>query len=178
MRRVPIYGLMAEFANPTDLVLAARRAHEAGYRRMDGYSPFPVEELSDAIGFHKDNVSLVVLIGGLVGGSIGYLMQWWISAISYPINVGGKPYHSWPAFIVVTFEMTVLFAGVAAVLGMLALNGLPMPYHPVFHSSRFAFATRDRFFFCIEARDPLFDRVQTMNFLRSLSPYDVAEIPY
>jgi hypothetical protein len=178
MRRVPIYGLMAEFANPTDLVLAARRAHEAGYRRMDGYSPFPVEELSDAIGFHKDNVSLVVLIGGLVGGSIGYLMQWWISAISYPINVGGKPYHSWPAFIVVTFEMTVLFAGVAAVLGMLALNGLPMPYHPVFHSSRFAFATRDRFFLCIEARDPLFDRVQTMNFLRSLSPYDVTEIPY
>jgi hypothetical protein len=178
MRRVPIYGLMAEFANPTDLVLAARRAHEAGYRRMDGYSPFPVEELSDAIGFHKDNVSLVVLIGGLVGGSIGYLMQWWISAISYPINVGGKPYHSWPAFIVVTFEMTVLFAGVAAVLGMLALNGLPMPYHPVFHSSRFAFATRDRFFLCIEARDPLFDRVQTMNFLRSLSPNDVAEIPY
>ena len=178
MRRVPIYGLMAEFANPTDLVLAARRAHEAGYRRMDGYSPFPVEELSDAIGFHKDNVSLVVLIGGLVGGSIGYLMQWWISAISYPINVGGKPYHSWPAFIVVTFEMTVLFAGVAAVLGMLALNGLPMPYHPVFHSPRFAFATRDRFFLCIEARDPLFDRVQTMNFLRSLSPYDVAEIPY
>jgi hypothetical protein len=145
---------------------------------MDGYSPFPVEELSDAIGFHKDNVSLVVLIGGLVGGSIGYLMQWWISAISYPINVGGKPYHSWPAFIVVTFEMTVLFAGVAAVLGMLALNGLPMPYHPVFHSSRFAFATRDRFFLCIEARDPLFDRVQTMNFLRSLSPYDVTEIPY
>jgi len=178
MRRVPIYGLMAEFANPTDLVLAARRANEAGYRRMDGYSPFPVEELSDAIGFHKDNVSLVVLIGGLVGGSIGYLMQWWISAISYPINVGGKPYHSWPAFIVVTFEMSVLFAGVAAVLGMLALNGLPMPYHPVFNSSRFAFATRDRFFLCIEARDPLFDRVQTMNFLRSLSPYDVTEIPY
>lgn len=178
MSRVPIYGLMAEFASPTELVLAARRAHEAGYRRMDGYSPFPVEELSDAIGFHKDNVSLVVLIGGLVGGLTGYLMQWWISAISYPINVGGKPYHSWPAFIVVTFEMTVLFAGVAAVLGMLALNGLPMPYHPVFHSSRFAFATRDRFFLCIEARDPLFDRVQTMNFLRSLSPYDLTEIPY
>ena len=178
MSRVPIYGLMAEFANPTDLVLAARRAHEAGYRRMDGYSPFPVEELSEAIGFHKDNVALVVLIGGLFGGSIGYLMQWWISAVSYPINVGGKPLHSWPAFIVVTFEMTILFAGVAAVLGMLALNGLPMPYHPVFHSSRFAFATRDRFFLCIEARDPLFDRVQTMAFLQSLSPYEVTEIPY
>ena len=178
MRRVPIYGLMAEFANPTDLVLAARRAHEAGYRRMDGYSPFPVEELSDAIGFHKDNVSLVVLIGGLVGGSIGYLMQWWISAISYPINVGGKPYHSWPAFIVVTFEMTVLFAGVAAVLGMLALNGLPMPYHPVFHSSRFAFATRDRFFLCIEATDPLFDRDRTSDFLESLQAREVSEVAH
>jgi hypothetical protein len=178
MSRTPIYGLMAEFSNPTDLVLAARRAHEVGYRRMDGYSPFPVEGLSDAIGFHKDNVALVVLIGGLFGGSIGYLMQWWISAVSYPLNVGGKPYHSWPAFIVVTFEMTVLFAGIAAVLGMLALNGLPMPYHPVFHSSRFAFATRDRFFLCIEAKDPQFDRVQTLSFLQSLNPYEVSEVPY
>ena len=177
MRRVPIYGLMAEFANPTDLVLAARRAHEAGYRRMDGYSPFPVEELSDAIGFHKDNVSLVVLIGGLVGGSIGYLMQWWISAISYPINVGGKPYHSWPAFIVVTFEMTVLFAGVAAVLGMLALNGLPQPYHPLFNLPRFQLASRDRFFVVIEATDPKFDLEVTRHFLEEMKPLAVMEVP-
>src|SRR6202040_885202 len=177
MKRTGTYGIMAEFDSVHTLLDAANRTREAGYQKIDAYSPFPVEGLAEAIGFHHDEVPLVVLIGGLIGGLTGYLMQYWISAVRYPINVGGKPYHSWPAFIVVTFEMTVLFAGVAAVLGMLALNGLPMPYHPVFHSSRFAFATRDRFFLCIEARDPLFDRVQTMNFLRSLSPYDVAEIP-
>src|SRR5919204_392168 len=139
MSLLPIYGLLAEFENPTDLVVAARQAHEEGYRRMDGYSPFPVEGLSDALGFERDYVPLVVLVGGVLGCAGGYLMQYWISAISYPLNVGGKPYQSWPAFIVVTFEMTVLCAGLAAVLGMLALNRLPMPYHPVFHSPRFEF---------------------------------------
>jgi hypothetical protein len=178
MTRPPIYGLLAEFDSPSELVAAARRAYEEGYRRMDGYSPFPVEELSEAIGFHRDNVSLVVLIGGIVGCVGGYLMQWWISAVSYPINVGGRPYHSWPAFIPVTFETTVLVAGVFAVLGMLALNGLPMPYHPVFHEPRFAFATRDRFFFAIEARDPKFDRIGTRRFLESLNPHAVTEVPY
>ncbi|HZR31283.1 MAG TPA: DUF3341 domain-containing protein [Terriglobales bacterium] len=178
MTRPPIYGMLAEFDSPSALVAAARRAYEEGYRRMDGYSPFPVEELSEAIGFHRDNVSLVVLIGGIVGCVGGYLMQWWISAVSYPINVGGRPYHSWPAFIPVTFEMTVLVAGLSAVLGMLALNGLPMPYHPVFHEPRFAFATRDRFFLAIEARDPKFDRIGTRRFLESLNPHAVTEVPY
>jgi hypothetical protein len=178
MSRPPIYGLLAEFAGPTELVLAAHRAHEAGYRKMDGYTPFPVEGLSEAIGFTKDRVPLVVLVGGILGGLSGYLMQYWISALSYPINVGGKPYHSWPAFIVVTFEMTVLFAGLAGVLGMLALNGLPMPYHPVFNVPRFAFATRDRFFLCIEASDPKFDRVETRRFLESLAARDIAEVPH
>src|SRR5881275_2271846 len=177
MRRVPIYGLMAEFANPTDLVLAARRAHEAGYRRMDGYSPFPVEELSEAIGFHRDNVPLVVLIGGIVGCVGGYLMQWWISAVSYPINVGGRPYHSWPAFIPVTFETTVLVAGVFAVLGMLALNGLPMPYHPVFNVPRFAFASKDRFFLIIFSSDPKYEPAETRRFLEGLNPRSIAEVP-
>jgi hypothetical protein len=178
MRRPPIYGVMAEFENPTALVLAAHRAHEAGYRKMDGYTPFPVEGLSEAIGFKKDRVALVVLIGGILGGLSGYLMQYWISVISYPVNVGGKPLHSWPAFIVVTFEMTVLFAGLAGVFGMLALNGLPMPYHPVFNVPRFAFATRDRFFLCIEATDPQFDRVETSRFLESLGGHEVAEVPH
>lgn len=178
MKRPPIHGLMAEFENPTELVLAAHRAHEAGYRRMDGYTPFPVEGLSEAIGFKKDRVALVVLIGGILGGLSGYLMQYWISVVSYPLNVGGKPLHSWPAFIVVTFEMTVLFAGLAGVFGMLALNGLPMPYHPVFNVPRFALATRDRFFLCIEARDPKFDRVETRRFLESLGGREIAEVPH
>ena len=178
MKRPPIHGLMAEFENATELVLAAHRAHEAGYRRMDGYTPFPVEGLSEAIGFKKDRVALVVLIGGILGGLSGYLMQYWISVVSYPLNVGGKPLHSWPAFIVVTFEMTVLFAGLAGVFGMLALNGLPMPYHPVFNVPRFALATRDRFFLCIEARDPKFDRVETRRFLESLGGREIAEVPH
>jgi hypothetical protein len=178
LKRPPIHGLMAEFDSATDLVQAAHRAHQAGYRRMDAYSPFPIEELSEAIGFHHTNVPLVVLIGGLLGGLSGFLMQYWISAINYPENIAGRPLNSWPAFIVVTFEMTILGAALFAVLGMLALNGLPMPYHPVFNVERFAFASKDRFFLCIEARDPRFDRKATEDFLRSLNPRDVTEVPH
>lgn len=178
MKRPPIHGLMAEFDNASDLVQAAHRAHQAGYRRMDAYSPFPIEELGEAIGFHHTNVPLGVLIGGLLGGLSGFLMQYWISAINYPVNVGGRPLNSWPAFIVVTFEMTILGAALFAVLGMLALNGLPMPYHPVFNVERFAFASKDRFFLCIEARDPKFDRQATEDFLRALNPRGVTEVPH
>ena len=178
MKRPAIHGLMAEFDNPTDLVKAAHRAHEAGYRRMDAYSPFPIEELGDAIGFHHTHVPLVVLIGGVLGGLTGFLMQYWISALNYPLNIGGRPLNSWPSFIVVTFEMTILGAAGFAVLGMLALNGLPMPYHPVFNVERFAFASKDRFFLCIEARDVKFDRKGTEDFLRSLNPRDVTEVPH
>src|SRR6267143_378493 len=161
MKRAKVYGIMAEFDSVNSLLDAANRTREAGYKRIDAYSPFPVEGLAEAIGFHHDEVPLVVLIGALIGGLTGYLMQYWISVVSYPVNVGGKPYHSWPAFMVVTFEMTILFGGVSAVLGMLALNGLPMPYHPVFHVPRFALASRNRFFLCIEAKDPKFDLEQT-----------------
>ena len=171
------YGLMAEFDSATNLVAAAHRTHEAGYERIDAYSPFPVEGLAEAIGFHRNAVPLVVLIGGLLGGLSGYAMQYWISAISYPINVGGKPYHSWPAFIVVTFEMTILFAGISAVLGMLALNGLPMPYHPVFNVPRFAFATKDRFFLIVFSSDPKYDPTETRRFLESLGPKSISEVP-
>ena len=176
--RPVIYGLLAEFHTPTELVQATRSAYEAGYRRMDAYSPFAIEEVSEALGFHKTSVPLVVLVGGILGGLGGYLLQYWISAISYPLNVGGRPYHSWPAFIVVTFEMTILFAGLAAVFGMFALNGLPMPYHPLFNSPRFSAATRDRFFLCIEAADPKFDREGTRQFLQTLEPFDVSEVPH
>lgn len=178
MKFTPIYGLLAEFDTPTELVVAARKAYEEGFRRMDAYSPFPIEELAEAIGMHSDRVSLVVLVGGILGGLGGYMLQYWINVISYPVNVGGRPFHSWPAFIPVTFEMTILFAGLAGAFGMLALNGLPMPFHPLFNSSRFAFATRDRFFLCIEAADPKFDLAGVRTFLESLNPRSVSEVPH
>jgi hypothetical protein len=177
MRRTPIYGILAEFDSPTDLVEAARQTTKAGYKKIDAYSPFPIEELADAIGFPKNGVPLVVLIGGLLGCVGGYFMQYWIAAISYPINIGGRPYNSWPAFIVVTFEMTILCAGLAAIFGMLALNGLPMPYHPVFNVPRFAFATKDRFFLIIFSSDVKYDPVETRHFLERLEPRSISEVP-
>jgi hypothetical protein len=174
----PVYGMMAEFDNPTDLLVATQRAYSAGYRKMDAYSPYPIEELADALGFHKTRVPLIVLVGAILGGMSGYLLQYWISAISYPINVGGRPFNSWPAFIIVTFEMTILFGGISAVVGMLALNGLPMPYHPVFNNPRFIGASRDKFFLCIEAADPKFDRVSTGSFLMGQKPVDVTEVTH
>ena len=177
MTERPIYGILAEFDSPTDLVNAARRTYSAGYKKIDAYSPFPIEELAEAIGFHRTGVPLVVLIGGLLGCAGGYALQYWIAAINYPINIGGRPYNSWPAFIVVTFEMTILFAGLAAVFGMLALNGLPMPHHPVFNVPRFAFATKDRFFLIIFSSDVKYEPVETRRFLESLEPRSISEVP-
>ncbi len=175
----PLFGLMAEFRTPTDLVAAAHRAYTAGYRRMDAYTPFPVDGLADAIGAHgRGRLPALVLLGGLAGAVGGYALQYYAAVIAYPLNVGGRPLHSWPAFIPVTFETTVLVAAFTAVLGMLALNGLPMPYHPVFNAPRFALASRDRFFLCIEATDPSFDRVETRRFLEQLEPRDVVEVEY
>ncbi len=177
MRYTPIYGMMAEFDTPSDLVAAARKTYDAGYKKIDAYSPFPVEELAEAIGFHHNGVPLVILIGGILGCLSGYLMQWWIATVSYPVNVGGRPYHSWPAFIVVTFELTILFSVLAAVFGMLALNGLPMPYHPVFNVPRFAFATKDRFFLIVFSSDPKYNPASTRDFLQSLGPRSISEVP-
>ncbi|HTT61111.1 MAG TPA: DUF3341 domain-containing protein [Bryobacteraceae bacterium] len=177
MKRAPVYGLMAEFDSPTALVEAAEKTRDAGFKKIDAYSPFPVEGLAEAIGFHHDLVPLVCLIGGLCGGIGGYLLQYWINVWSYPVNIGGKPYHSWPAFIVVTFEMTILFGGLSAVFGMLALNGLPMPYHPVFNVPRFAFASKDRFFLIVFSTDPKYDAASTRVFLEGLHPKSVAEVP-
>jgi hypothetical protein len=172
----PIYGLLAEFDDPTSLVAAAHHAHQQGYRCMDAYSPFPIEELHHAIGMHENRLPLIVLIGGLVGCAGGFLLQYWVSAIAYPINVGGTPYLSWPAFIPVTFETTILCAALSAVLGMLALNGLPQPYHPVFNVPRFALASRNRFFLCIESRDPKFHIEETRRYLETLSPREVTTV--
>jgi ActD protein len=170
------YGLIAEFDSPDVLKEAAHRAHQAGYRKMDAYSPFPIEGLDEALGFKPSRLSLIVLIGGLVGVALGYGLQYWISVIDYPILVGGKPYHSWPAFIPVTYEVMILSASIAAVVGMLALNGLPMPYHPVFNAPRFDLASNDRFFLCIESADPQFDREKTRKFLEQFHPYEVSEV--
>jgi hypothetical protein len=176
--RPPIYGIMAEFLTAEELVEAARRAQDAGYRRMDAYTPFPVEGLTEALRTPPSRLPLIVLAGGLIGAAGGYYMQYYASAISYPLNVGGRPLHSWPAFIPVTFEMTVLVASLAAVLGMLALNGLPRPYHPVFNVDQFVHASRDRFYLVIEARDPKFDREKTSRFLESLAAHEVYEIAH
>jgi len=176
MKAGVIHGLMAEFDDPTSLVTATERAYGAGYRRMDAYSPFPIEELHHALGGGHTRLPLIVLIGGLCGCLGGYGLQYWSSVIAYPLNVGGKPLHSWPAFIPVTFECTILVAALSAVLGMLALNGLPQPYHPVFNVPRFALASRNRFFLCIESKDPKFDLETTRHFLETLDPREVSTV--
>jgi len=171
-----LYGLLAEFDDPNALVAATHRAYHEGYRRMDAYSPFPIEELHHALGAPHTRLPLIVLLGGLFGCAGGYLLDYWVSAIAYPINVGGRPLHSWPAFIPVTFECTILAAALAAVLGMLALNGLPMPYHPIFNAPQFERASRNHFFLCIEARDAKFDLEATRTFLETLNPLEVVTV--
>src|SRR5437868_14258034 len=163
-----LYGVMAQFDSPSALVAAARETYAAGYRRINGYSPFPIEELSEAIGFKRSVLPIIVLIGGIIGALGGFFMQYWMEVIDYPINVGGKPFNSWPAFIPITFECTVLVAAFSAVLGMLALNKLPQPYHPVFNAPNFALATRDRFFLSIESNDPGFKYSEATQFMKTL----------
>ena len=176
MKPGAIHGLMAEFDDPTSLVAATSRAREEGYRCLDAYSPFPIEELHEALGGHHTRLPLIVLIGGLCGCLGGYALQYWASVMAYPLNIGGKPLHSWPAFVPVTFECTILVAALSAVLGMLGLNRLPQPYHPVFNVPRFALASRNRFFLCIEAVDPKFDLEATRAFLTTLGPREVSTV--
>jgi len=171
-----LHGLMAEFDTPTALVEAADRARLAGYRHMDGYSPIPIEELSEALGLPRTRLPKLVLLGGILGGLGGYSLEYWSQVIEYPMNVGGRPFHSWPQFIPVTFETTVLGAALTCFFGMWALNKLPQPYHPVFNVPEFARASTDRFFLCIEATDPRFDRGVTRRFLEELHPLGVSEV--
>lgn len=170
------YGLMAEFDRPEALLAAARAAREAGYTRLDAYTPYPVNGLAEAIGFYRNRVPLFVLIGGLVGAGGAFFMQWYPNVVGYPLNVGGRPLNSWPSFIPITFELTVLIAAFAALISMLALNGLPKLYHPVFNVPAFARASNDRFFLCIEADDERFEREDTVRFLREQHPVAVHEV--
>ncbi len=174
----PIYGLMAEFDDPASLVNATRAAREKGYRKMDAYSPYPMEELTDALHLHKNRLPLIVLTGGLLGGLTGFLLQYYVTVIYFPINIAGRPLDSWPAYIIITFELTILFGALSAVLGLLALCGLPMLYHPTFNVPRFALASRNRFFLCIESDDPLFDPAKTAQFLESMAPREVSEVAH
>ncbi len=174
----PIYGLMAEFSTAEQLLEAAQRTHDAGYRRIDAFSPFPIEGLAHAIGFHRTRLPLVVLLAGMLGCVSGFSLQYYAAVISFPLNIGGRPLNSWPAFVPITFELTILFAAAAAVFGMLAMNGLPTPYHPVFNVPRFALASRDRFFLCIRTGDPMFNLDATWKFMEELNPREVSEIEH
>lgn len=170
----PLYGLVAQFASPTELVKAARQVHAAGYTRVDAYTPYPMEEVIEALHLGRSSLPKIVLVGGIVGLVGGWALQYWTSVIQYPMNIGGRPFNSWPAFVIPTFETTVLLAALSAVLGMLALNGLPRPYHPVFNARNFSTASTDSFFLCIEAADPKFDREAARKFLAGLGG-DVSE---
>jgi hypothetical protein len=173
----PLYGLMAEFETPTDLVEAARRTREAGFKKFDAFSPYPIHELDDAMDLHDNRVSLATLVGGLLGCAGGFGLCSWVSGVALPLNIAGRPPISVPMFIPITFECTILLGGLTAAISMIMMNGLPAPYHPVFNVERFAGASRSKFFICIESDDPKFDRDRTAGFLAELGAEEVSEVP-
>jgi hypothetical protein len=176
--RTPIYGVLAEFLTPEEVLRATRQTRAAGYTAMDAFTPYPVEGLADELGMSRTHIPFVVLMAALVGAAVGFMMQYHSMAVDYPFNVGGRPHNSWPVFIPITFEVMVLVSGFAALIGMLFLNGLPQPYHPLFNLPQFARASQDRFFLCIEAADPQYDRDRTWQFLTTLGPREISEVPH
>jgi hypothetical protein len=176
--RPAVYGLMAEFASAEALIAAAHQVHAAGYTKVDAFTPYPIEAVSEALALPRSPMPKVVLTGGLLGGIGGYALQYWSQLIVFPMNIGGRPFHSWPAFIVPTFECTILGAALSAVIGMILINGLPQPYHPVFNVPRFALASRDRYFLVIEARDAKFDSDATRQFLAGLNASEVSDVDH
>lgn len=171
-----VYGIAAQFGTVEEIMTASERVRDAGYKRIDAYTPFPVEGLDDALGFEPTRLGWVVLAAGIAGGLGGFLLQWWSNTTYFPLNIGGKPLNSWPNFIVIMYELTILFSAFTAGLFMLARNGLPRPYHSIFNTPNFENASRDKFFLCIESRDPQFDVLTTRAFLESLSPERVSEV--
>jgi len=171
-----LFGVMAEFRTPEELVFAAHSAREAGYTAMDAYSPFPIEGLHEALGHKETKLPLLILIGGIVGGAGGFFMQEYAAMIGYALNIGGRPLNSWPSFIPITFELTILFAGLTAAIGMIALNGMPQPYHPVFNLPGFERVTSDRFFLCLEASGTTFDPEAARSFLEGLRPERIERV--
>jgi hypothetical protein len=172
-----VYGIMAEFDDPDVLIEATQHAYDMGYRLMEAYTPFPVDGVAEALGFHRNRIPRMVFIGGLLGGLGGFFMQWFSAVVHYPINVGGRPFNSWPSFMPITFELTVLCAAFTAVLSMLAHNGLPRPHHPVFNVPNFVMASRNRFFLCLQARDPLFETESAMRLLEEYQPRTISVVP-
>ena len=172
----PLYGMMAEFETPGQLVAAARRVREAGFKHFDAYSPYPIHELDEAMDLHDNRVSLCTLIAGIIGAMTGFGLCSWVEAVALPLNIGGRPLISVPMYIPITFELTILFGGLTAAISMIVMNGLPSPYHPVFNVDRFVNASRSKFFLCIESEDPKFDRDRTASFLESLNPEEIAEV--
>jgi hypothetical protein len=173
----PTYGVMAEFDTAQALVDAARRVMAEGFVKVEAYSPVPIEELNDIIHKKRTILPALVLAGGLTGMATGFLLQYWASAIEYPLNVGGRPFASWPAFVVPSYELTILFSALTAAAGMIALNGLPQPYHPVFNAPRFSLASSDKFFIVIEAEDPKYSLKETSAFLDRIGAKGVYEVP-
>ena len=174
----PLFGVMAEFDTPQALAAATRAAYTAGYRHMDAYTPYPVEDVMDALHLHTNAVPPIVFGGGLLGGLGGFSLQYWLSTSAYPLNVGGRPFNTWPPWVPVTFECTILIASLSAVVGMLLLNGLPLLYHPVFNAPHFARASIDGFFLCIEHTDPRFDAVAVRTFLEGQDAREVTDVPH
>lgn len=171
------FGILAEFAEADELVEAAGKVYAEGYRRFEAYAPLPVHGLAEAVGFPRSRMPLVVLVGGIIGCLGGFALQYYTTVVSYPLNIGGRPLFSWPSFVPVIFEMTVLCAALFAVLGMLAMNGLPRPHHPLFAIPAFERATQDRFFLCVLASDPLFHEQSTRQFLAGLGAMEVTDVP-
>jgi hypothetical protein len=170
------HGTIAEFTDPDEILVAARKVRDAGYTHIDAYTPFPVHGLDEAIGFEDTRIKWIIGLAGVIGFATGMGLQSYVNLVDYPMNVGGRPNFSWPSFIPVAYECTILFAGLSAFFGALALNGLPRPNHPIFNAPNFDRASQDSFFLCVEGTDPQFDKAEVKRLLNGLNPVQVAEV--